>query len=236
VSTPGATSPGATESGDRSAFLDRLRRHLAGGIPQNHVHPPLPADPGAPPIEFLALEGRDAVDVFCETATDQGMRIHRVPGESIPDEVLEAVVEECGVTSVVLSAEPEARALQAGLTALGCAVASSTTALAARADLGVTSAVAAVAATGSLVLDCRDAGSRTVSLLPRVHLCVLPAGRVVAAPADVLRPLGRAAGDPGALASNLVLVSGPSRTGDIEQLLTIGVHGPVAVHVVLLGS
>jgi L-lactate dehydrogenase complex protein LldG len=96
--------------------------------------------------------------------------------------------------------------------------------------------VAAVAATGSLVLDCRDAGSRTVSLLPRVHLCVLPAGRVVAAPADVLRPLGRAAGDPGALASNLVLVSGPSRTGDIEQLLTIGVHGPVAVHVVLLGS
>lgn len=59
-----------------------------------------------------------------------------------------------------------------------------------------------------------------------------PADRVVASTADVLRTLGA---HPDRLPSNLVLVTGPSRTGYIEQILTIGVHGPVAVHVVVTG-
>jgi len=100
----------------------------------------------------------------------------------------------------------------------------------AAADLGVTSAVAAIAATGSLVLESSAAGGRGASLLPRVHLCVLPAARLVASTADVLRPFS---GGGGTLPSNLVLVTGPSRTGDIEQILTLGVHGPVAVEIVL---
>ena len=50
-------------------------------------------------------------------------------------------------------------------------------------------------------------------------------------PADVLRRLGSAVD---ALPSSLVLVTGPSRTGDIEQLLTLGAHGPTALHVVLV--
>jgi L-lactate dehydrogenase complex protein LldG len=77
----------------------------------------------------------------------------------------------------------------------------------------------------------RSAGGRLASLLPPVHICVLPADRIVAAPADVLRGLGH---DPGALPSSLVLVTGPSRTGDIEQLLTIGAHGPTALHVIVV--
>jgi L-lactate dehydrogenase complex protein LldG len=50
-------------------------------------------------------------------------------------------------------------------------------------------------------------------------------------PGDALRGVA-SAGD--ALPSSLVLVTGPSRTGDIEQLITMGAHGPTALHVVLL--
>jgi L-lactate utilization protein LutC len=55
--------------------------------------------------------------------------------------------------------------------------------------------------------------------------------RLFATPADVLRRLGSGAD---ALPPSLVVVTGPSRTGDIEQLLTLGAHGPTALHVVLV--
>jgi L-lactate dehydrogenase complex protein LldG len=110
-------------------------------------------------------------------------------------------------------------------------VADATPELAAQAGLGITSAAAAIAATGSLVLDSRAARSRTASLLPPVHLCVVAVNTLFSAPADVLRGLGSGAD---ALPPSLVLVTGPSRTGDIEQLLTLGAHGPTALHVVLV--
>jgi L-lactate dehydrogenase complex protein LldG len=58
----------------------------------------------------------------------------------------------------------------------------------------------------------------------------VPAGAVVASPGDVLRPLTAP------LPAAVAFVTGPSRTGDIEQLLTRGVHGPVAVEIVLVGA
>ncbi|MBE3073816.1 MAG: LUD domain-containing protein, partial [Actinobacteria bacterium] len=65
-----------------------------------------------------------------------------------------------------------------------------------------------------------------------VHLCLLPVGRLVATPGDIFRGLGS---DPH-LPPSLVFITGPSRSGDIEQVITVGVHGPVAVYVALLGE
>nr|MBA2280335.1 LUD domain-containing protein [Acidimicrobiia bacterium] len=98
------------------------------------------------------------------------------------------------------------------------------------ADLGVTSCLAAVAATGSVAVTTDVVGARWASLLPRVHLCVVPGDAVVASPGDVLRRFSPATPPP----RGLWFVTGPSRTGDIEQLLTRGVHGPVAVEILLL--
>ena len=96
----------------------------------------------------------------------------------------------------------------------------------------MTSAIAGIAATGSIVLDSRRAGGRLASLLP-------PVARVRAARRPHRRHAGRGAARrsatiPTALPSSLVLVTGPSRTGDIEQLLTIGAHGPTALHVIVV--
>jgi L-lactate dehydrogenase complex protein LldG len=118
----------------------------------------------------------------------------------------------------------------ASLTVLGIEVEPVAVAASAAADLGVTGATAGIATTGTVVQDSGVMGGRSASLLPPAHLCVLPAGRIVASSADVLRPLGNAHD----LASNLVLITGPSRSGDIELVMALGVHGPLAVEIVVL--
>jgi L-lactate utilization protein LutC len=98
------------------------------------------------------------------------------------------------------------------------------------AEVGVVAATAAVAATGSIVVDSRRV--RAVSLLPPVCVFVVNADDVVGTPADVLRHRERwwPAGPP----SQIVFVTGPSRSGDIELQLLTGVHGPGEVHVALV--
>ncbi|WP_324715396.1 LutB/LldF family L-lactate oxidation iron-sulfur protein [Carboxydochorda subterranea] len=99
---------------------------------------------------------------------------------------------------------------------------------AARALVGVTTVDWAVAASGTLVLTSGPGRGRSVSLLPWVHVAVVPERALVARLEDV--PLGRLD------ASSVVLVTGPSRSADIENDLSIGVHGPGEVHVVLVAG
>jgi L-lactate dehydrogenase complex protein LldG len=225
-----------TEHGDRERFLAPARGLLSEGIHPNPVHvpppTPLPSDP-VPEARYLNLDPGDLVASFAD-AVAHAEGVCHVVEDDVPDSLLDRIVAELGQrdgTSVVVSTEPEARAVGDRLAARGLAVAPATPATAATAALGVTSATAAIAATGSVVLDSRRAGGRVASLLPSVHLCVVPVDRLFATPADVLRRLGSAADVP---PPSLVVVTGPSRTGDIEQLLTLGAHGPTALHVVLV--
>lgn len=224
--------PSPAGAGDRLAFLGRLRSRLATGVPVNHTHPlPPPVPAGAVPLVVSsAVEPDDLLGSFTRTARQAGTIVDVLGvGEALDDRVA-ALVAQYRVRRAVVSAEPEAGAFGELLAGTGVDVARSTPGDAEQADLGVTSADALVASTGSLVLRSDQVGGRTVSLLPPVHLCVAPAHRVVAGTADVLRAyVGR--GDD--LPSNLLLVTGPSRTGDIEQILTKGVHGPVTVHVLV---
>jgi L-lactate dehydrogenase complex protein LldG len=105
-------------------------------------------------------------------------------------------------------------------------------AAAAAADLGITGAVYGLAATGSVVVAADRAGGRSVSLLPPVHLAVVEASRVVDSASEVWRRLPERF--PDGLPSQLVFISGPSRSADIEFTLTVGVHGPKRVWLALL--
>lgn len=101
-----------------------------------------------------------------------------------------------------------------------------------RADIGLSTAVFAIAFTGAIVeVSTNDAG-RLVSSLPRVHVALLPASQIVPALEDAaprLRQIYR--GHP--QHCNITFISGPSRTADIEMRLFLGVHGPQAAYVVL---
>lgn len=97
-------------------------------------------------------------------------------------------------------------------------------------DLGVTGASAALAESGSVVLVHGPGRPRMVSLVPDVHVALVEV-------ATLHRSLARwAVSDPETIkaTANLVVVTGPSRSGDIELELNLGVHGPRNLHVVLI--
>ena len=102
------------------------------------------------------------------------------------------------------------------------------------ADLGLTGADYAIAETGSCVLLAGKGVSRLVSLLPPVHVAVVERGQVLPS-LDELFTLRRRDFLQGDLRSYMNIISGPSRSADIEQTLVKGVHGPGEVHMVLLG-
>jgi L-lactate dehydrogenase complex protein LldG len=96
--------------------------------------------------------------------------------------------------------------------------------------LGLTGADAGLADTGSVVVASGPGRPRMASLLVPVHVAVLRVDRLV----DSISGLLATRGDLVAAGSNLVAITGPSRTADIEHTLSRGVHGPGEVHVILL--
>jgi L-lactate dehydrogenase complex protein LldG len=92
------------------------------------------------------------------------------------------------------------------------------------ADVGITSCEFALAETGSLVMLSRPGRERVASLLPPIHIAVVERSQILPDLYDAIAKL-RAMGFEG-LPSNAVLITGPSKTGDMELELTTGVHGP----------
>ena len=97
--------------------------------------------------------------------------------------------------------------------------------------LAVTGVFCAIAETGTMVI-VSGAQTPTASiLLPETHVAVVPAQRIVAGMEDAFALLRR---ERGALPRAVNMVSGPSRTGDIEQTIVLGAHGPFRVHILVV--
>ena len=100
----------------------------------------------------------------------------------------------------------------------------------ASADMVISGADRAIAETGTFILLAGPGNPRSATNLPPVHLVVIRPDQIVPTLSSVVSFLRVAAGN----ASCVTLITGPSRTSDIEQISTIGVHGPGELHVVLL--
>ncbi len=101
--------------------------------------------------------------------------------------------------------------------------------------VSLTPCLAAVAETGTLMLASGPGTPTTLNFLPDTHIVVLRAGQIVASYEDgwdLIRARGD--GNPQALPRTINMITGPSRTGDIEQRIQLGAHGPRRLHVVLV--
>jgi L-lactate utilization protein LutC len=99
-------------------------------------------------------------------------------------------------------------------------------------DVGISTAQAAIAETGTLVLDSADERHRLVSLVPPVHIAIVDASRICETLGEALALLRQDK----ELSRAVTFVTGPSRTADIELTLTVGVHGPQELYVIVNGS
>lgn len=97
--------------------------------------------------------------------------------------------------------------------------------------VGISGCFCAIAETGTLMLCSSRSSPATVSLLPETHIALVDCGRIVAGMEEGWR-LARSELDELPRAVNFV--SGPSRTGDIEQTIVLGAHGPYRVHLILV--
>ncbi len=105
---------------------------------------------------------------------------------------------------------------------------------AAQADLGITAVECAIVESGALMVRASKGWPRAASLLPAVHLAIVTARQRLATVKDLV-PLWRNwLWAQGALPSAIHLITGPSRTADIELTLVLGAHGPKVLHVVAL--
>ena len=96
-------------------------------------------------------------------------------------------------------------------------------------DVGISTAQAAIAETGTLVLDSARERNRLVSLVPPVHVAIVDAS-------SIFQTLGEALAfvhHHGNISPAVTFITGPSRTADIELTLTIGVHGPQQLYIIV---
>jgi L-lactate dehydrogenase complex protein LldG len=97
--------------------------------------------------------------------------------------------------------------------------------------LGITGCFCAIAETGTLVFTTSARTPTGSMLLPDTHVCIVRADQIVSGMEEAFE---RVRAVHGTMPRAVNLVSGPSRTGDIEQTIVLGAHGPFRVHILLL--
>lgn len=223
----------------KEAILGAIRRGLKRG--------PLPADQQAmlhgrmarPPRHLTPARSQvprpEQIDLLVRNIEKEFGTVTRVPdAASVPGAVADYLASQNLPSALVMAPHPELQALpwaERPMLEVRQGRAEAT-------DLvSVQQAFAAVAETGTLMLPSGPERPTTINLLPDTAIAVLRTSRVVGAYEDawdLLRAEHAPQPSGGFMPRNVMLVTGPSRSADIEQTLELGAHGPRRLHVVLI--
>lgn len=183
----------------------------------------------APPVrlEFPDLTREELVSRFLKEAQALGVRTFVAADAAAARQYVERLVTEKGGEAVVAR-----RPLVESLGLDGARFHPLGSLPAEDAALSITEAHYALADTGTLVVLASEGEGRTLSLLAPVNACLIPTSRILSGLAELFAREPQVA----ARSSAMIFVTGPSRTGDIELTLTVGVHGPGELHAVILAD
>jgi L-lactate dehydrogenase complex protein LldG len=222
-------------SDGRAAILGKLRRRLNRGERDSEAEARVAgrlADRASGPIPARARLGhRDQVDLFVKWAEAQAAVVTRLERpDQIPRAVADFLKAENQPAKLKLAPHPDLESLPWQHQPLlelesGRADGQETASL--------TRAVAGIAETGTLLLVSGPEGPSSLNFLPETHMVLLRASEIVGDYEAAWARL-RARFPDGALPRTVNLVSGPSRTGDVEQIIQLGAHGPRRLHILLL--
>ena len=200
--------------------------------------------PGAPPSVERVADREGMIESFTLELSKLSGVVHRVGSDAEAIAKVRALTTERGATRVLawddqwLQPVGIGDALRAdGVAMESCTLPASRGERAARLQsldpvlVGLTGAYAALADTGSVVVISGPGRGRIASLLPPTHIAVIRAEQLYPSLGAFLA----ASPDIAEVGANTVVITGPSRTGDIEGTLVLGVHGPGDLQVVVIG-
>jgi L-lactate dehydrogenase complex protein LldG len=233
----------AKPAGDQNGVLDDVRRALG----RTETSAPLPLGPFVE--ASVQTDAAELVARFTEEATAVRAKVYLMSGNlQFVGQTAALVAEICrsvSATEVALSdsgliseMELQKQLAGQGFSVFVPAAASSehdqVVARLAECGVGLTAADYAIAETGTIVLSSDEQNALLVSLLPPVHIALLRSSQIAASLDEVIGRIGReriGRVDPG---RSVTLITGPSRTSDVELVLSIGVHGPKELHVIIV--
>jgi len=185
------------------------------------------------PARAAALDHSARIDLFVAMAEEVQTTVARVTsGDAVPAEVARYLAAENLPAELVMAPDPS-------LDTIPWAARPLLSIRRGRAEPGdavsLTPCLAAIAETGTLLLASGADSPTTLNFLPDTHIVVLRAGDVVASYEDGFDLVrARSVAGPEGWPRTLNLITGPSRTGDIEQRIQLGAHGPRRLHIVLV--
>jgi L-lactate dehydrogenase complex protein LldG len=218
----------------RSQILNGIRRSLQrgelAGPARNVVDERLASPPRGPVVARAQLELPARVALFCQWAETNNATVARVSASEVAGEVTAYLARNNLPAAAAMAPSPELdRYDWAGQKMLslrrGRAEGSD--------QVSITGAFAGIAETGTLVMASGPDHPVTLNLLPDTHIVVLREGDVVAGYEDVWARL-RARYGKDRMPRTVNTITGPSRTGDIEQAMELGAHGPRRMHIVVV--
>lgn len=219
---------------DRQTFLGRVRKALGRSGPPTETPEPPRADES---LVRLAGPDEDLCALFTEQAEGTGMEVRRCRAESLT-EMLSELLAEIGTERVTAALDrlPEGGALLEAVRGRGIEVGGwrDDREMNAHyeADTGLTDVHAALAETGTLICNSDADHGRGHSLAPAAHVAIVRRSDILPDMLDYMA--GQQGIAPADLPSAQAMITGPSKTADIEGVMITGVHGPGRVLVLLV--
>lgn len=228
---------------DQEAFFANISNRLGRAKPMQTA----PSHPmkGAPEFwEQVDLPLEQRIQLFMTNWQKAGGHTRRLASMAEAEDFITNFIAETQAKHLIIQDQPELETLRAELSgtetditvwnAEGAdpAAKDELVAKAAGADIGIVAVEHAVAYTGSLVVTSDATRGRSVSLLPTTFIAIIPVDRIKTKLGEVLRPFDDLAAED--RPAGIHFISGPSRSADIENDLTIGVHGPGIVYALII--